>query len=78
MDMELLLKTAQGLGGPAAIIFALLWWEERRERRQIQNYVAKLHRENTARLVWLIQASAHASGVPVPIFAESGEDDRLA
>lgn len=55
MDISTLWEIAKTIGPGGVVICLLLWFDERRERRRIQNMVTKLHRENTRRLESLLR-----------------------
>ena len=55
MALSEIWEIAKALGPGGAALCLGLWLDERRERRQIQVHVAKLHHDNTRRLERLIR-----------------------
>lgn len=49
MSIEALWDIARNLGPGGAVLLLLLWLDERRERREVQKTVERLHHENMER-----------------------------
>lgn len=71
MDVGTLWEMARTAGPFGTAILFLLWIEERRERRQVQRQVMKMHKENRDLLHTIV---AHVTDAHGSTTAESGKD----
>lgn len=79
MNLDTIWELAKLLGPGGTVLGFLLWWDERRERRQIQQHVARLHRDNTKRLERILRKVSDlslASGARAMSTAKSGRSRR--
>lgn len=80
MELNTIWEIAKNLGPGGAVLCLLLWLDERRERRQVQRHVSKLHGDNTKRLEKLLRQIGRIDRVlaaPATSIAKSGRTKRI-
>lgn len=76
MDLSTIWELTKTLGPGGAVLCLLLWLDERRERRQIQQHVTKLHRENIRLLERLLRKVDHVLAARATNTARLGNSKR--